>query len=111
MPSSQVADAPQVTPEEARRAIYGEIEQERNAQDEEHGGPAADDQHTHHDWVAFIVAHMGLGVKGKRWTFRRDKFRRSMVVIATLAVAAIEWCDRRRARSLDEEDGGDAPAA
>ncbi len=84
-----------------RLSIYTEVERERLAQDKEHGGPDHDDQHTTHDWIAFIAVFVGTAVKGSRWEFSNRRFRASMLKIAALAVAAVEWCDRRLAKGED----------
>lgn len=72
-------------------SIWDEIQAERERQDKKWGGPSHDDEHTNHDWVSFIVKHVGGGVM---WPWDPKKFRFSMVRVAALAVAAIEWCDR-----------------
>lgn len=71
--------------------IYEEIYEERERQDNKHGGPPNDDQYKSHDWLAFITKHTGRAVF-RPWD--RLTFRRQMIRIAALAVAAAEWCDR-----------------
>ncbi len=78
--------------------IFGEIREEREKQDEKWGGPSHDDGHTSHDWVAYVTRHLGKAVM---WPWEREVFRKQMVRVAALAVAAVEWCDR------GEEEGGD----
>jgi hypothetical protein len=73
--------------------VYEAIRQERAAQDARWGGPEHDDQHSNFDWIAYIAKHVGRAVQ---WPFDRDAFRRQMVIVAALAVAAIEWADRGR---------------
>jgi hypothetical protein len=72
-----------------RDEIYKAIEEERIAQDREHGGPAHDDQHNHHDWIVFVTKHLGRCVTGGR-----QQFVKQMVRVAALAVAAVEWASR-----------------
>lgn len=72
--------------------IYDEIQQERDLQDLKWGGPIHDDKHSSHDWIAYLVKHVGEAV---RWPFALDGFRRQMIRVAALAVAATAWCDRR----------------
>lgn len=72
--------------------IFGEIAEERGAQDVLWGNEH-DDQHDPEDWVGFIIKH----AKKSDPSFHLDKeiFRKQMVRVAALAVAAIEWVDRR----------------
>jgi hypothetical protein len=87
---------------QSRAGIFREIEQERRRQDKKHGGPDHDDQNTAHDWIAFVTYFLGLSIRGEeRWSFNNATYRQAMVKIAALAVAAIEWCDRRTARSAE----------
>lgn len=71
--------------------IYDEIREEREAQDKKHGGPENDDKYNSNDWVAFIAKHAGQAMR-RPWN--RKVFRRQMIRVAALAVAAVEWCDR-----------------
>lgn len=71
-----------------RYRIKDEILVERRAQDSSH-----DAAHDPHVWIAKIVKHVGRAV-----TTDPVVFRRSMVVVAALAVAAIEWVDDRWGR-------------
>ena len=72
--------------------IYDEIKQKRVSQDAQWGGPEGDDNNSSNDWVAFIAKHAGRGVM-RPWDL--GLFRRQMIHVAALAVAAVEWCDRR----------------
>jgi hypothetical protein len=76
-----------------RKKIFEQIELERQEQDAKWGGSKHDDAHTNHDWVAFIIRHLGRAVI---WPFSWHTFRFQMVRVAALAVAAIEWVDRNR---------------
>jgi hypothetical protein len=71
--------------------IYEEIQLERQKQDKEWGGPMHDDNHNPHDWITYIVKHLGKSIT---WPFNMDTFRYQMIRVAALAVAAIEWTDR-----------------
>jgi hypothetical protein len=75
-----------------RESIYAEIDQERAAQDAEWGGAEHDDSHGAVDWAAFIRKHLS---KAFQLPLERATFRRQMVRIAALAVAAVEWHDRQ----------------
>lgn len=65
--------------------IKDEILEEVRAQDS-----TGDSRHDPHVWIAKVVKHLGRAVSNDPATFRR-----SMVVIGALAVAAIEWYDDR----------------
>ena len=75
----------------SRDSIYRQITLERDRQDRQWGGPDHDDHHTPNDWVAYITKHLGKAV---HWPWTPVTFRHQMVVVAAIAVAAIEWVDR-----------------
>jgi hypothetical protein len=68
---------------------FNDVMDERDAQDDSH-----DAGHDPHVWIAKIVKHVGRAVSNDPVVFRR-----SMVVVAALAVAAIEWVDERYGRA------------
>lgn len=70
--------------------IVKNILDERDYQDRKWGGERYDDKHNEHDWSAYIVEHLGKAITNPH------TFRTQMVKVAALAVAAIEWVDRRR---------------
>lgn len=72
--------------------IYEQIKMERIAQDIQWGGSNHDDTHSSWDWIAYLTQHAGRAVM---WPFDALKFRTQMIKVAALAVAAIEWLDRR----------------
>lgn len=80
--------------------IFDDIRQERISQDHKWGGQAHDDAHTAAEWVGFITAKLGETVKASFYhgtVFRGDTlplYRRGLVQVAALAVAAIEAYDR-----------------
>lgn len=76
--------------------IYDEIEQERIKQDQQWGGAGHDDHHNSHDWICFIVKHLGKAVM---FPWDSLTFRTQMIRIAALAIAAVEWCDRLTSKS------------
>jgi hypothetical protein len=82
-----------------RQDIFNEIEAERHAQDQKWGGPDHDDRHGSYDWVAFVARDLGLAVT-RPWD--AGEFRRRMLRVASLAVAAIEWADRAEARGTGD---------
>lgn len=73
------------------KPIFNEIEIEREKQDRIWGGKEHDAVHTSNDWVAYLTKHVGRAVQ---WPWAPEHFRRQMIVVAALAVAAIEWCDQ-----------------
>ena len=82
--------------------IFGEIRAELAKQDEEWGGPSHDDQHTSHDWIAFLMKHAGKAVM---WPFNSRTFRRQMVRVAALAIQATAWCYRLEVKDGSFDEG------
>ena len=72
-------------------AVLTEVFHERRKQDLKWGGPEHDDTHDSYDWIAFIACHVGRAVM-QPWN--KETFRRQMIRVAALAVAAVEWSDR-----------------
>jgi hypothetical protein len=75
--------------------ILHEIFQERQRQDEQWGGPEHDDQHIDDDWIALLRrridrADVDLNVNGDH-----DSYRKRLIQVAALAVAATEAYDRQ----------------
>lgn len=83
---------PPNTPSPKLQNILQLIIKERTRQDLKWGGPNHDDRHNTRDWAAFIVQYLGEAVK---WEHDVKILREAMVKVAALAIAAIEWCDRR----------------
>tara|TARA_R110000787_G_scaffold26344_26_gene73752 strand:+ start:1399 stop:1710 length:312 start_codon:yes stop_codon:yes gene_type:complete len=79
------------------RDIWADIRRERKRQDAEYGGPDHDDRQSFADWMVRIVKQLGKAFVDP---FDAATYRQQMVRIAALAVAAIEWCDRREVRDL-----------
>jgi len=73
-----------------------EVIKERCHQDEQWGGPEHDDQHNAEDWMRFIAELLPGSVK-----HGETRYRRRLIEIAALAVAAIESNDRRCAPDPD----------
>ncbi|KKN03230.1 hypothetical protein LCGC14_1109840 [marine sediment metagenome] len=73
-------------------SVLEAVAAERERQDEKWGGLEHDDQHNSHDWLAYIVRYLGRSVA--YGPFDSLRFRRHMVQVAALAVAAAEWADR-----------------
>lgn len=66
-----------------------EVCEERSRQDVKWGGPDHDAQHEPADWAEFIAEMARMG--------RTDKYRRRLIQVAALALAAAEALDRRGA--------------
>lgn len=79
--------------------VYEEIREERAHQDTKWGGAQHDDQHHPHDWLTYLVGHLG---RAWSYPFEPDVYRRQLIRVAALAVAAIESYDRRRSSSIVE---------
>jgi hypothetical protein len=75
-------------------AVFKEIEIEREKQDRIWGGQDHDRIHTSHDWISYLTKHVGRAV---HWPWTPERFRQQMIVVAALAVAAIDWCDTKTA--------------
>lgn len=54
-------------------------------------GDEFDSKNTPNDWVAYIAKYLGQAVT---MPWNPETFRKQLVKVATLCVAAIEWCDR-----------------
>ena len=78
---------------EKRQNIIAEINVERTRQDKEWGGQINDDLNTLRDWATYINYHAVINA----YIHRAEKFafRKSMIRVAALAIAAIESIDRK----------------
>lgn len=81
--------------------ILGQIETERELQDEQWGGAAHDDTHVADDWTTQITHHLNAA---NRDIADYPKFRKRLVKIAALAVAGIQSQDRRRFNQMTNEN-------
>lgn len=86
----------------SKDSIYSEITIERAKQDKQWGGAEHDAHHSSNDWVAYLTKHVGRAV---HWPWNVVTFRRQMIVVAAVAVAAIEWCDLPGSRVEGQNDG------
>jgi len=83
-----------------RSLIYSEVEAERRQADETYGGVAHDDGHLPNDWVVLVTRYAGkaaaypvcVDVWGEA---DRERFRANMLRVASVAISAIEYADRR----------------
>lgn len=77
--------------------IYEEIQAERRYQVSRWGAKADDELNTPMDWVGYIARYSTNWMSGGFRPYPRDvleTFRKSMVKVAALAVAAVAWTDR-----------------
>lgn len=74
--------------------VLGDIVDERGRQDSKWGGPEHDDEHLPGAWCGLIQDYAGWA-RVMAGMDSPDKYRRRMVQVAALAVAAIESHDRR----------------
>ncbi len=72
-------------------SVLDEVKQERERQDAMWGGPDHDNYHGPDQWCCLLMERLG---KAADMGISRDTFRRRLVQVAALAVAAIEVCDR-----------------
>lgn len=76
--------------------VYADIFAERMAQDRKWGGPKHDDAHDVSEWVVFIQEKLDRAEEADD----DAGYRRRMVQVAALAVAAVESLDRQRAPAV-----------
>lgn len=79
--------------------VYEEIKAERAYQIERWGNDKDDELNRPNDWVAYIAHHSSRWFPGGFAPYSPevlDEFRKQMVKVATLAVAAIESHDRKK---------------
>lgn len=81
--------------------IVEEFMLERERQKSRHGD---DSDQGPHDWIAKIAKHAGLGVMLPIDTIgiALDRFRKQMVTVGALSVAAVEWTDRELKRLTED---------
>lgn len=86
--------------------VYADILTERMAQDRKWGGPKHDDAHEVSEWVVFIQEKLDRAEEADD----DAGYRRRMVQVAALAVAAVESLDRQRAPAV-KPPHNEAPGA
>ena len=84
------------------KTVLEQILDERKTQDEKWGGKTHDDTHSAWDWIAYITKHAGKAVTDQSGQLldltvipEPLMFRYQMIRVAALAIAAIEWIDRK----------------
>lgn len=81
------------------QTVYDEIRAERDYQREKWGDNADDTLNTPWMWAAYIGQYATRWMKGTFLPLERnitDEFRKCMIKVATLAIAAVESIDRQR---------------
>jgi len=73
--------------------VISQIEIELSRAAEKWGGPTSDDRLDRLTWLRLLDEHR---IRATRYGASSDEYRHELVVIAALAVAAIEAHDRRR---------------
>jgi hypothetical protein len=92
-----------------RRDILQNLQTERDRQDEKWGGPEADDaRKTPADWVADINAYTAWAQQMYRMG-DIGKYRRRMLQVAALAMAACESYERQRTAAVRRAIGAQPP--
>lgn len=88
-----------------RGLVYREVDAERERQDAKWGGPTHDDEHDPEDWIAWIEQRCSrademVGCPEEEWPERgpEAEYRRNLVQVAAVAIAAIESMDRIKGR-------------
>lgn len=76
-----------------REDLFAQIETELERAAEKWGGPDSDDRLDRLTWLRLVDEHR---IRATRHGASDDAYRHEMVVIAALAIAAIEALDRRR---------------
>jgi hypothetical protein len=89
------------------KTVYDDVREERQRQDSQWGGPEHDDRHIPADWLSFIqrkwraAENEAFGMAfGHTDDWRKQAtadYRRRLIQIAALAVAAVESLDRKQA--------------
>lgn len=77
-------------------AVLLEVSEERARQDAKWGGPTHDDQHGPEEWEAFLMKRIPAFSRADR------AFRRRMIEIAALAIAAVQSYDRNAAKRASQ---------
>lgn len=79
--------------------VIAQIEAELARAIQKWGGPEADDRLERLTWLRLLDEHR---IRATRYGASNDEYRHELVVIAALAIAAIEAHDRTRAQPDDD---------
>ena len=74
--------------------VIDDIEEERSRQEKKWGGSTHDDQHRHEDWLRVMIRQIGDADRAVECN-DGDYYRKQLVQIAALAVAALDSPDRQ----------------
>lgn len=87
--------------------VLAEVAEERDRQDAKWGGPTHDDTHSPADFCSFIREHEARAEAALKGLPIRefDDYRRQMLRVAALAVAALEQWDRYWKPALNRAEG------
>ena len=83
-----------------RERIFGEIAGERAYQDNKWGTEVDDTKNTPWMWASYVAQYATSWMRGKFLPLASDDtdlFRKAMIKVAAIAVAAVESVDRQRA--------------
>lgn len=83
-----------------RSDVIAQIEAECDRAAQKWGGPVADDRLSRLTWLRLVDEHR---IRATRHGAGNDEYRHELVVIAALAIAAIESHDRGRGRSAPDD--------
>lgn len=86
-----------------RDELLAQIEAEQRRASEKWGGPAYDDRVERLTWLRLLDEHR---IRATRHGAGADEYRHELVVIAALAISAIEALDRRQKQPPDETADG-----
>ena len=70
--------------------ILNDIKTEREYQQDK-WGDEFDSKNTANDWASYIIIYVGQAIT---MPWNKKTFRTQLLKVATLCVAAIEWCDK-----------------
>ena len=85
-------------------SVLDEIAAERRRQDEKWGGPDHDDRHTVSDWAGLFDERIDKITAFSDLSPQPRETRQQMVILAALAVAAIESFDREAGSPSAQSD-------
>ena len=97
-PSDEIKDAVVESEMEKIKALFPLVEDERRYQVTRFGIEDDDRKNMPNDWVAYITHYSTRWFTGGFPPYKDEayhEFKRCMIKVATLALAAVTWADRR----------------
>jgi len=73
-------------------SIISDVIDERNRQDKKYGGAPFDDRKSMDDWIRILYSYL---YRLDGWICHHGVWRKKLIQIAALAIAAVESIDRR----------------